>query len=123
MKIGIQIERFIPTAGGAEAYTCNLAGLLLAHGHGVAEVEADAELRVLDNLGQGRGVGELGRHALKAFVHRVGIKHFVELLVDYASHVLQVPADPGWILNGVNRCGACHLSNVDPMVEPGYPFR
>jgi len=35
MKIGIQIERFIPTAGGAEAYTCNLARLLLAHGHEV----------------------------------------------------------------------------------------
>jgi UDP-glucose:(heptosyl)LPS alpha-1,3-glucosyltransferase len=35
MKIGIQIERFTPDAGGAEAYTCSLARLLLAHGHEV----------------------------------------------------------------------------------------
>jgi UDP-glucose:(heptosyl)LPS alpha-1,3-glucosyltransferase len=35
MKIGIQIERFDPQAGGAEAYTCELTRRLLAHGHEV----------------------------------------------------------------------------------------
>jgi UDP-glucose:(heptosyl)LPS alpha-1,3-glucosyltransferase len=35
MKIGIQIERFIPTAGGAEAYTFELTRRLVGKGHEV----------------------------------------------------------------------------------------
>jgi UDP-glucose:(heptosyl)LPS alpha-1,3-glucosyltransferase len=35
MNIGIQIERFDPVAGGAERYTEQLVGGLLARGHGV----------------------------------------------------------------------------------------
>jgi UDP-glucose:(heptosyl)LPS alpha-1,3-glucosyltransferase len=35
MKIGLQIERFDPQAGGAEAYTCELTRRLLDQGHAV----------------------------------------------------------------------------------------
>ena len=72
MKIGIQIERFIPTAGGAEAYTCNLARLLLAHGHEVhvfarfrGEVPEGIDLHEVSVSGWLRRQKDLsfGRHA------------------------------------------------------------
>jgi hypothetical protein len=94
----------------------------LSHFDQLMQVFADVAPNQQGNEPANLGVGELGRHSLKACVHRGRIKHFVKLLVDSASHVLQVPADPGWILTGVKRCGTCHASNVDPS-RSTYPVR
>ena len=107
-RMSAEKRRSAPRIGGARR---------LSHFDQLVQVFADVAPNHQGNETSNLGVGERGRHSLKACVHRGRIKQFVKLLVDSASHILQVPADLGWILTGVKRCGTFHASNVDPYLS------
>jgi hypothetical protein len=55
------------------------------------------------NKGTNLGMDKLRCHPVQAFIHCPRVQMFVELLVDPAGHVQEVPVDLGSALAGVRR--------------------